>query len=173
MWSKKTRIAAKQNKNSKEHSAENKAIETLPEHNPHVAHRQLERRSCLLQAWYRRCPTKHLSAFVSKGLTRQHLSCYSTHTSPARGCQQPPVCYCTGSTLFIGVQTPVLAICQWSYEDLRTTSHQSRTQNRPKKIQRLLQIPWMLFAVYIVMPVKSHVTVLQVDFNLAGKWHLY
>lgn len=52
MLSEKTIITAKQNDSSKEHSTENEAIKTLPEHNPHVpkkGHRQLEHGSCLLQ----------------------------------------------------------------------------------------------------------------------------
>lgn len=36
MLSEKTIITAKQNESSKEHSTENKAIKTPPEHNPHV-----------------------------------------------------------------------------------------------------------------------------------------
>lgn len=38
-----------------------------------TAHSQLERRSCFLQALYKRCPTRHLGALVSKGIMHQHL----------------------------------------------------------------------------------------------------
>lgn len=72
-----------------------------------------------------------------------------------------------------GAQAPILESCWWTYKDFWTTTCQSCTWRRLPKVQRLLRILLGLFGAYMVMPIKSHVTVLQVDFNLAGDRHLH